>query len=224
MGIHRPRRRQDGTTDRGRAPPVRDPDPGPGLPDAVQGGGQKSGWRRSAWSSRDHSRTVRSFRSRRQPPTGRSTGPGASSGGGAASAGPLAGTWRIGYDDDDRIVSITQRGVQERTTTFEYDDLGNLVEQRAPDGILRRYDYSATGIIDTVYEASGLTRHFEWDPQQLVSRITETEPDGRIVRAYEYLHDGLRRLRVFRDVTDPSAPLEIELQYDFFTVTGIWQR
>jgi hypothetical protein len=51
-----------------------------------------------------------------------------------------------------------------------------------------------------------------------------TPADGGPAHTVEWAYDGMGRLRLVRDVTDPAAPHEIELQYDQYTLTGIWQR
>ena len=59
-------------------------------------------------------------------------------------------TWRIEYDDEDQVLSITQQGATERTVTYQYDEVGNVVETVGTNGRVRQYEYddrdSLTGL------------------------------------------------------------------------------
>jgi YD repeat-containing protein len=135
------------------------------------------------------------------------------------------GEWRVEYDDEDQVVGLIQTvDGAEQKTSYRYDEVGNLVETVAPNGAARQFEYDERDSVIGWREPSGRYQQYAWDERYQFARMSVTEADGTESHVVEYQHDGLGRLRLIRDITDPAAPVVTELQYDGYTVVGIWQR
>jgi YD repeat-containing protein len=93
-----------------------------------------------------------------------------------------------------------------------------------PSGRARQFEYDDRDSLVGFQDGSGATWRYEYDERFHLAKTTMTPADGGPAHTVEWAYDGMGRLRLVRDVTDPAAPHEIELQYDQYTLTGIWQR
>ena len=135
----------------------------------------------------------------------------------------FGGGWRVAYDGEDRIVSLANAATGEHTT-YRWDEVGNLLEYVGPDGAATRYEYDERDGLIAIHEPSGATTRYEYDERYHLARSIVEPAGGGPARVVEYQHDGLGRLRLVQDLTDPAAPVTTELTYNYRTVTGIWQR
>lgn len=98
---------------------------------------------------------------------------------------------RYGYDEIDRLVSVTKpdghsihydyldsagkivlSDEKDLRTTYAYDGLGHLIEVRLPNNVAARYRYNALDKMTDITDLRGLTTHFDYDPIGNVDTVT----------------------------------------------------
>jgi RHS repeat-associated protein len=103
-----------------------------------------------------------------------------------------ADTIHYSYDGLGRLASVSN-GSPAKTTTFEYDPVGRLIEKKLPNGITTSYAYNErnqlTGI--THSNSSGVQQSFAYTLDKAGNRKSVTEADGSSI---QWTYDNLYRL------------------------------
>jgi len=116
------------------------------------------------------------------------------------------------YDPDNRISSVTD-GLFSKTTSYAYDEAGNLTRCDLPNGCYTRYGYDDDGrliAIEHCNASSELIAKYEYTLNNIGNRIqmVETTPDGS-KKITDYTYDVLDRLDTV------SYPDGRTVDYDF---------
>ena len=97
---------------------------------------------------------------------------------------PVGGNGEVttyGYDEDDRLVEVTQ-GVQKRT--FDYDGAGLLKEEVHPESGATTMTYDARGHLRQRFAANGKSLELKYDDAE---RLVETKDElGRLLKQFSF--------------------------------------
>ena len=106
------------------------------------------------------------------------------------------------------LISFTQR--DGATTTFDYDDLGNLLQETSPDRGQTNYTHDAAGNVLTKTDARGKVATYTYDALNRV--LTESYADGELITfSYDTAPNGAGQRA---SMTDTSGSTSWE--YDAF--------
>jgi YD repeat-containing protein len=117
-------------------------------------------------------------------------------------------TWRVQYDQEDRIRRIeippsTSGGVPQRLE-WRYDEVGNVVEM-GEGGQVSQYAYDERNALIEARWASGVTARYTYDDRGDLAQAWLLSDDGQPEHVVDYAHDGLHRPRqVTRFVSWPD--------------------
>ena len=95
------------------------------------------------------------------------------------------------YDVRGRLISRTVDG---KTTTFEYDGVGQLTKVPPPDGAYLQYTYDAAHRLTDITDALGNRIHTTYDLAGHKTKEEVFDPANTLVRTHQWVYDTLSRL------------------------------
>ena len=110
-----------------------------------------------------------------------------------------------GYDSARRMTSMMD--ANGNLTVFTYDNAGNLLTKRAPDGALSTFVYDDAGRRVSSTDALGRTTTFSWTPSGRLS--STTWPDGGVAAN---VYDANDRLVQSTDVRGTTATFDYDME------------
>ena len=97
------------------------------------------------------------------------------------------------------------------TTSYAYDDAGQLIRMRAPDGASLAYGHDAAHRLTELKDDRGNAIKLVLDGMGNVTREEIVDASGTLVRQAQLAYDALNRLRkTYRDGADPGTRLEYD--------------
>jgi YD repeat-containing protein len=130
---------------------------------------------------------------------------------------PIGATTLVAYDDLDRMLSETDpNGL---TTTYQYDERGNLTQVLTPDGAKTALTYNDNDQPLEVIDALGGTWAFAYDT--LGRRTERTDPTGRRSRLW---YTGGGQLAGVTDAEDHATALGYDSEHNLESVTTADQQ
>ncbi|PUB80417.1 MAG: hypothetical protein DBO99_01090 [gamma proteobacterium symbiont of Ctena orbiculata] len=119
-------------------------------------------------------------------------------------------TTTLSYDPRGRLTE--QRlsdGVTSRTTGYDYDPVGNLIQVTQPDGSYIRYDYDQAHRLVGIEDSEGNRIDYQLDAMGNHEREEVRDPNGSLTRRQQRIFDGLSRVQELIDSRNHTT------QYDY---------
>ncbi len=89
---------------------------------------------------------------------------------------------------------LTSRSRDGQTTTFEYDNVGQLIKLTRPNGAFTQYTYDAAHRLTDITDNLGNTLHYTLDAMGNVLKEEVKDSSGQLARVMEQEYDQLSRL------------------------------
>jgi RHS repeat-associated protein len=103
-----------------------------------------------------------------------------------------SGSTYYNYTAEGLLISIVDSRLG--TTSFSYDELGNLLTKTLPNGITETYEWQATGFL---------------------TKLIQTDSSGQVISSYRYERDGLGNVIKIHENTGLSSARTISYTYDY---------
>lgn len=119
-------------------------------------------------------------------------------------------TTTLSYDPRGRLTE--QRlsdGVTTRTTGYDYDPVGNLIQVTQPDGSYIRYDYDQAHRLVGIEDSQGNRIDYQLDAMGNREGEEVRDPNGSLTRRQQRVFDGLGRVQELIDSRNHTT------QYDY---------
>lgn len=97
----------------------------------------------------------------------------------------------LAYDVRNRLISQTVAG---NVTSFEYDNIGQLIKITLPSGAVTNYSYSGSRLLTSMSDGQGNSVNYTYDVMGNVTKIDVKNPADTLYATQQQVFDGLNRL------------------------------